>query len=252
MKKIIKTKQFFLGCVLSISSYIGAIEISANEQINISAPLNQPRSSNKPSTPTQPSASTYSSTTPSNSVIPVSTANSSVKTTEHSIEEDNKTMNPGIVANRDGEWVWSDHLLNLSNNIDISVEITKPENVKISITNSELKAIVEQIFRKEGINPVASPAAGKPDLPSFHVLILIYPIKDGYACAVTGRLFEEVKVDRIKLDQTVTMQAITWDRSSIHVVSSGKLKDELIESVTEVTTDFVERYRYFQQYKNQR
>lgn len=263
MKKFIKSKQFFLGCFFSISHYLGAIEsfpIAANEQINISAPINQSTIPTTPvskpaSSPPQPTAPTTPAnqqpTSPNQQTIQTN-PNLRPKPIEHSIEEDKKTMNPGIVANRDGEWVWSDHLLNLSNNIDITVEITKPENINISITSAELKAIVEQIFRKEGINPVASPAPGKPDLPSFHILILIYPIKDGYSCAVTGRLFEQVTVDRIKLDETVTMQAITWDRSSIHVVSSGKLKDELIESVTEVATDFVERYHYFQQYKNQR
>lgn len=165
---------------------------------------------------------------------------------EEGVEEDERISSPGIVANRDGKWLWSDHLFNLDKNIDVNVEITKPADVKLPYTEEELEAVVSAILKKAGINPVAMPPAGKPNLPMFHVLILVYPIRDGYTLSVNGRLFEAVNLTRVKLDESVTMQAITWDKASIHVVSGSKLKEELVSSIAEVTNDFVSRYEFFE------
>ncbi|MEC7839096.1 MAG: hypothetical protein VX777_03540 [Chlamydiota bacterium] len=155
-------------------------------------------------------------------------------------------LHPGILAYRDGSWLWSDHLFNLPNNIDVVVELTKPSGLDLPITNDDLKNIVTKNFEAVGITPYANLVPGKPNLPSFHVLIMVYPIRDGYTFTVIGRLFEGVNLERVKLDQRVTMQAVTWDRTSIHVVSTGKLKDELEESVGEVSKEFADRYSFFE------
>jgi len=161
-------------------------------------------------------------------------------------ESTRSSMNPGILALRGGNWLWSDHLFNLSKNIDIVVELTKPGNLDLPIKSKDIKGIVVKAFEQHGITPYASPVEGKPDLPSFHVLIMVYPIRDGYTFTVIGRLFEDVNLERVKLDQRVTMQAVTWDRTSIHVVSTSKLQSELEDSVREVSTEFADRFAVFE------
>ena len=158
---------------------------------------------------------------------------------------------PGIVAFREGRWLGSDHLLNISNDIAVYVEISKPENVELPVTAERLKTSVQGVFKKAGINIVVHPETGKPTLPFFHILVMLFPIKDGYTFSLMGSLYEEVKLPRITLDDSVTMQAITWDRQSIHIGSTNKVAEELINSVDEMATNFVERYTFFEKLKKQ-
>lgn len=159
--------------------------------------------------------------------------------------------NPGIVALRDGKWLWSDHLLNIGSNISVKVELAFQETIKSSVTAEELEGEIAKIFQKEGITPFATPLAGMPDLPAFHLLILAYPIQDkGYAYSIAARLFEAVQLDRIRLDKSVTMLAITWERSSIHIVSKESFSKDLQESVKEVAVQFAERFNFFKKLEN--
>lgn len=159
---------------------------------------------------------------------------------------------PGIVAFRDGQWLGSDHLLNLSDHVNVLVELSAPDEVEIPVTAVALTQSIDEIFQKGGITPDAEVKPGKPDLPLFHVLAMIYPIRDGFAFSITASLFEDVKLARINLDENVTMQAITWDRQSINIASTDKFKEELISSVNEMANTFVERYKFFEMLKNQK
>lgn len=158
---------------------------------------------------------------------------------------------PGIVASRNGEWLWSDHLFNLSKNITIAVEVAKPDDLELSVDVDRLESLIGDVFKKYGISPGANPDMGKPDLPNFHVLVMIYPIKDGYTFAVNADLLEPVLLTRIKLDETVTMQAVTWDRQSIHIVSKSNFNEELEKSVQDAATGFAERYAFFDKMRTQ-
>lgn len=163
-------------------------------------------------------------------------------------EEDSSTLHnqPGIVANRDGEWLWSDHLFNLSKNIDVGVEIIKPDTLKVEINSDDLEKIIEEVFKKADIIPNASPEPGHPFLPRFHVLIMLYSIPDGYTYYIDARLLESVKLERVKLDETVTMQAITWNQGSINIVSTNNFKKDLEKNVREIAQNFADRYTYFE------
>lgn len=156
------------------------------------------------------------------------------------------SVQPGIIAYRGGEWLWSDHLFNLTKNIGVRVEIVSPAETKNHINSEELKKIVKGVFEKAGITPEAEMIAGKAPLPIFHVLILLYPINQGYVFAILARLFESVEFDRVKLDPTVTMQAITWEHESIHVISDKDFSTEIQNSVRDEAQEFVERYAYFE------
>lgn len=169
---------------------------------------------------------------------------------ENAANNDLPYSHPGIVAFREGQWLGSDHLLNLSDHISVFVEVSGPEDMKLPTTTEALKKSVEAVFEKAGITPVAEKIPGKPELPFFHLLVMIYPIKDGYTFSIVASLFEEVKLPRIKLDESVTMQAITWDRQSINIASKDKFAGELTSSVEEMASNFVERYKFFENLKN--
>ncbi len=158
---------------------------------------------------------------------------------------------PGIVAWRDGRWLWSDHLFNLTRYIDVNVEYTSPDSMKSMVNIGKLEGEVEGIFKNVGISPYANPDPGKPDLPSFHLLILAHPVRDGYMFAIIARLFEPVQLERIKLDDRVTMQAITWERSSINVVQRADFDKELNATVKEIAKQFAERFQFFEKLRLQ-
>jgi len=153
---------------------------------------------------------------------------------------------PGIVAFRNGKWLWSDDLLNLSNNIDVQLEFNAPKIMKGIVNEESLDLIVEDLFKRNGINTYAVPTMGMPDLPSFQLLITAYPVKDGYAFVVNARLFEAVKLARVKLNPGVTMQAITWENSVVQVVPESEFKKDLQAAVEEITKQFCDRYQFFQ------
>jgi len=160
--------------------------------------------------------------------------------------------NPGIVAYRDGKWVGSDHLYNLTNRIDIVVEIFKPENERIPVTEGMIRARITDIFSRARIIPQAQGIAGKPLLPFFHLLIMIYPIEEeGYAACCEGRLFEQVYLDRVKMDEQAVMQAITWESSSLILTPADELTNQLYKTVDEIANTFVDRFLFYEDIRTQ-
>lgn len=159
---------------------------------------------------------------------------------------------PGITAQKDGKWVGSDHLLNLSDSILVDVELNKPDSIKIDISAEKIKETVSKLFKDAGIDPAGKSDPGKPPLPFFQIVVIIYNIPEGYAFSVDGRLFEEVHISRAKLTDGVFMQAITWNTDSIHVASTQKLADELNKSVEDVAQSFIDRYKFFKDLKQKK
>jgi len=162
-------------------------------------------------------------------------------------EEGRFYPNPGIVAQRGGAWVGSDHLYNLTNKIDIHVEIFKPENVDLPLTEEMIRSRVADIFKKGGITPIAEEVAGDPPLPFFHVLIMIYPIDKGYVAYCEGRLFEKVRLERIRLDDLTVLQGITWESQNLIVSPTNMIGEQISNSIDEIADTFVERYRFYEE-----
>ncbi|MEM1282679.1 MAG: hypothetical protein AAGG81_03915, partial [Chlamydiota bacterium] len=181
-------------------------------------------------------------------LAPLPTSATAAPNAQETIEEMKPELitHPGIVAWRDGKWLWSDHLFNLSRNIDVNVEYASTDNMKGMVDTAKIRDEVEEILRKVGITPYARPDPGKPNLPSLHLLILAHPIRDGYMFTLIVRLFEPVQLDRIKLDDRVTMQAITWERASIHVVQRADFDKEINSSVREIVEQFALRFEFFE------
>lgn len=156
---------------------------------------------------------------------------------------------PGITAQKDGAWVGSDHLLGLPDGIPLDIVITKSDNVDIQLPEAKIQEIAEKAFKDAGIELTAKVEPGKPPLPFFQILIIIYKIPEGYAFSLSGRLFEAVDITRAKLNPSVTMQAITWTSDSIHVASTKKVEEEMLSSVQDLMKAFIEKYKFFKDMK---
>ncbi len=159
--------------------------------------------------------------------------------------------NPGIVASRGGKWVGSDHLYNLTNKIEVYAEIFKPQNVTLPVTENSIRSRVEAVFKKGKIEPKAEVRGGKPPLPFFHVLLMVYPIEKGFVILCEGRLFEEVHMDRVILDEQTVMQAITWESENLIIASSAEIEEQINKSVDEVANTFVDRFLFYANIKSQ-
>lgn len=163
---------------------------------------------------------------------------------EQTFEDMRFYPNPGIVANREGRWVGSDHLYNLTNKIDIVVEFFTPPNMVLPITRDAVKTTISEIFAKARITPPTE-SLGAP-LPFFHMLIMVYPIDKGFVAYCEGRLFERVELDRVRADPQTTMQAITWESQNLIISSKDDLVNQVTKSVDEIATSFAERYRFYE------
>lgn len=163
------------------------------------------------------------------------------------VEDDGRFYpNPGIVAQRNGRWVGSDHLYNLTDKIEIVAEIFKPRNTEVDITEEMIRSKVSDIFRDGGIKTMAEVKPGQPPLPFFHILVMIYPIEKGYVCYTEGRLFEKVNLDRVILDELTALQGITWESQNLILAPQAELKTQMMESVEEIAKTFVDRFQFYE------
>ncbi len=159
--------------------------------------------------------------------------------------------NPGIIAQRSGVWVGSDHLYNLTDRIPVDVEIFKPDSVVVTVTETMIKNRIEEIFKKANIIPTSSEKPGQPPLPFFHALVIVYPIQGGFVAFTEGRVFEKVNLDRIRLDEQTAMQAITWESQNLIIAPQAELDVQIGKSIDEIANTFVERYRFYENIRTQ-
>lgn len=155
-------------------------------------------------------------------------------------------MSPGIIANRGGKWVGSDHLYNLSSEIDLAVEVINPENIPLH--EEKIREQVEAIFRKADFKQENEKSSDGPH-PFFHLLIMVHPVGDGIVAYVDGRLFEGIQVDRVKIENGTFLQGITWEKQNLILASKKEFETELLKGVQKVANYFVERFQYFEELK---
>lgn len=158
---------------------------------------------------------------------------------------------PGVVGLKDNQWIGSDNLMNLSQNIEVFVEIAKPEGKNIPITEESLKDLVSGILSEGGINPHVESSEQNPPLPLYHVLILINSIPNGFVAYCSSRLFEEVQMKRVILSEGTTFQAITWEKQDLLIAAEQDLPKHLQDSIKDMATEFKTRFQYFQNLKEQ-
>lgn len=150
-------------------------------------------------------------------------------------------VTPGIAAVQQGRWVGNDHLLGLSENIGIVLEIVKPPTVQISISDQGIKEQVAQILKTARIIPHIQ-IVGSTPLPYLHLLIMIDPIENGYAAFIAVRLFEAIDLHRARLKLGTTFQAITWERQEFILTPKEQLREQISTVLKTMLDKFAEVY----------
>lgn len=253
-------KLFYLGAALTFlaSSSLLTAATSTTSSSKSSLPGSAP-----PASPTTSSTLPSTPATPTAPTRPQETAPKTSKRLEAKHAEPPKVApgaqlfaSPGIVGLRNGQWVGSDDLFNLQRNIEVDIEIVKPEGgTTFLIDSATIKRLVEKMLFDEGLNPRAQPRPEEPPLPLYHVLVLINTINNGFVASCSCRLFEAVTLKRINLQPGITFQAITWEKQDLLILPVEGLSSQIESSVKEMTKEFLGRVRYFQnlqyQIKNQ-
>jgi len=158
---------------------------------------------------------------------------------------------PGVIAIKDGGWVGSDNLYNLTDKIGISIEVLKPASLGLTVTDESIKNLVAETLKKVGIRPVMNPEQTANPLPFLHLLLMLYPHEGALAIFCEGRLFENIKLDRVAMEKTTELQGITWEKQSLVIVPLFDASAQVAKAVISLTSAFTERYTYFERVKNQ-
>lgn len=161
-------------------------------------------------------------------------------------QELNVYTHPGIVINQGGRFVGSDHLLNLSKHIDIASEILKPSDAEIPLTTQMIDDYIHDKFIKKGLESANGSASS---IPFFNLLLVIYPVDQGFVALVDGRLIESVDPKRVKLDRETQFQAITWEKKVLLVTPKEDFKTSIFKTIDDILNTFFERYDYFERLK---
>lgn len=153
---------------------------------------------------------------------------------------------PGVVGIKEGRWSGGDNFLNLSKSIALQVNILKPNEEAVSLGTEQLKQKVQQILESNNFSIRNSGIDGKPPEPFFNLLVLIYPQKRGFAAAIVGRLFEEIKPERFNLSRETAFQAVTWEQINLIVGSIDELPRLIENSVESLVNNFARKVNSFQ------
>ena len=159
-------------------------------------------------------------------------------------------FHPGSLVLEGGKWVGSDNLLNLTNQVGVYVEIVKPKEDKLNLSEEAIKNKVSAIFAAGGLTPSIMGTADQAPLPFFQIKIFLYPIERGYVASCEARLFESILLKRFDLDLGMAYQAITWNRQSLIVAPDAQAIQQIDQQVTEIANSFVEIFRFFDKRKS--
>lgn len=160
-------------------------------------------------------------------------------------------LSPGITSLREGRWIGSDNLYNLSDHIAVAVELVKGNDPNITLTEAMLRDKVVVLFKDAGITPEAASVDEGPHTPFFHVLVMVNPIPKGYVAFCVGRLFETTDMPRVKLAKGIFWQVITWEKETLIVTSPEDLNGLVLKTVDEIAMSFTTRLKYFNAIKTQ-
>lgn len=156
---------------------------------------------------------------------------------------------PGYVFQRENDWVGSDYLYNLPNDIGLSVEVLTPENEHLEVSAQKLTDAIANSFRNNKLNVRVNPSAGPGALPFFYVQIMVFPTDQANVALVTGSLFEPVTVTRIATQRDAALQAITWEKKTMFMSTPENFDADLTKTVTDIANVFGERWRLFESMK---
>lgn len=149
---------------------------------------------------------------------------------------------PGDVYQSGGGYSGADQLLNLGTSIPFQVNLIIPGENNVPVTQDSIAAVVGKIWEQGGLNQNA-PVPGK--FRFFTLNVLIYPEKDGFIAAIQGKLFEEVDLNRVRLEKDHFYQAITWEQTKLLVAPKDAFTSSLDAAIEEIIKNFVMRLEAF-------
>jgi hypothetical protein len=152
---------------------------------------------------------------------------------------------PGIATIKDGKWVVSDFLYNLTPNIGIKIEIIKPNGQYVPLSEKLLEQVVTNVFQDANIAPSAIQVNCQPPLPLFYVLVMAYPADKRIIGFISAQLYEEAKPIRIDMDLNGVWQTITWERQALVASATEEFTQEIHETLKEMVLSFTNRYKYY-------
>lgn len=149
---------------------------------------------------------------------------------------------PGDVYQAGGGYSGADQLLNLGKSIPFQVNLIVPGVNNVPVTQDSISAIVAKVWEQGGLNQ-NTPGPGK--LRFFTMNVLIYPEKDGFIAAIQGKLFEQVDLNRVRLEKDHVYQAITWEQTKLLVAPKDAFPASLDAAIEEIVKNFVTRLEAF-------
>lgn len=167
------------------------------------------------------------------------------------IAEDHITYaQPGTLIYKDGDWIGTVNLFNLSSTIEVAVDIIMPPgDEELSISSKRLLAKIKDLLSTANISTSIPITADRPPLPFFHMQILIYPLGNGYAASCEGRLFEEITLRRVALELGTVLQGITWQKQILVVADLQQAVSKIEKAALEIVSIFIEQYQYYAKVK---
>ena len=157
---------------------------------------------------------------------------------------------PGVVRAKEGNWVGFDYLYNIGNNIPVEVTIVKPGEASIPISEESIKQRIIEEFQKANIDTTINSVGGQPPSAIFSMMILIYPVNDGFIALCDGRLLETITVKRVTPSPSEGIfQAITWEHKNLIVAPTDNFVLLMTQTVDTIARTFIERYSFFESFR---
>lgn len=150
---------------------------------------------------------------------------------------------PGVATLQGNQWVGAENLYHLSPDIGIVVEIIKPADLTITLSESMLKEKISGILRNSGLFPRVTLFKDKTPLPFFHLILMVNPVEKGYFAYCSARLFEQVNVSRVFMKSDFIWQAITWEKQELLLFPTEQLQQQIDSVIQSLTMAFGEKYR---------
>lgn len=160
---------------------------------------------------------------------------------------------PGVVKAKDGKWAGFDYLYNVGSNIPIEVTIIKPPEASVPVSEESIRLRINEEFQKANIDTTVNTSGGHPPAALFSMMILIYPVNDGFIALCDGRLIETVSVQRVTPASTEgVFQAITWEHKNLIVAPTDSFNGLLSQTVDTIARTFIERYKFFESFRKRK
>ncbi|MCE5317376.1 MAG: hypothetical protein LLG04_08430 [Parachlamydia sp.] len=152
---------------------------------------------------------------------------------------------PGLATIKNGKWVVTDFLYNLSPNIGVKVQVVRPPNRYLPLSDKLIEGKLITQFQDALLNPNALIIPCQPPLPVYNVTIMAYPCGNRCVGVVTAQLYETARPDRIEADLAGVWQVVTWERQELVVSACEDFSQQIEMTITGMTQAFIDLYNRF-------